>query len=74
MDLGYDPYSKDFKILNSKTNQIERVSKPRYIKMIEESFNKRVRIGSEEYDYEGTDQYGKVYLLNTRTKEQMVIS
>lgn len=42
--------------------------KARYIKMIEESFNKRINIGSEEYDYEGTDQYGKVYLSNTRTK------
>ena len=40
---------------------------------MEENFNKRVAIGSDEYDYEGTDQYGKVYLANIRTKEQLII-
>jgi len=41
--------------------------------MMEENFTKRIYIGSEEYDYEGTDQYGKVYLINTATKQQLVI-
>ena len=41
--------------------------------MIEESFNKRLIIDSQEYDYEGSDQYGKVYLSSTRTKEQLVL-
>ena len=73
MDLGYDPYTKDFKFLNVKSNEIERVSKPRYIKMMEESLGKRITIGGEEYDYQGTDQYGKVYLINTTTKEQLTL-
>jgi hypothetical protein len=41
--------------------------------MIEESFRKRLTIGADEFDYEGTDQFGKVYLVNNRTKEQLIV-
>ncbi len=74
MDLGYDPYSKEFKFLNSQTNVIERVPKQRYAKMIESSFGKRLYINGQEYDYEGTDANGKVYLVNNVTKEKKVLS
>lgn len=36
--------------------------------MIEDSFGKRLNIGADEYDYQGTDQSGKVYLTNNRNK------
>lgn len=42
--------------------------------MIEDSLDKRLNIGADEYDYQGTDQYGKVYLTNNRNKEQLIIT